>query len=318
MSLEVASFISDLDVANPTASDKKKQGDDHLRLIKTVLKACFPNASKAFYFPATLAKSANFSVLSTHLHTTFLCDTTTAFTLTLPTLLIGDAGWFCYVLKTTTDANPVFIAPPSGTINSFTKVRRSVANVLTKILWTGTAFVASRSNGNPIGTLLPYSGISLPQGHLWADGSGYVDADFVELHDTLSGAAQADVRGRVIAGQDDMGGTSANRLTGLLGGVNGDTLGAAGGEESHVLTSDESAAHVHGITDPGHHHSSSLLAATTGGGADIHAARTLDNAGAPTNTDDSVTGITVNSSGGGGAHNNVQPTIIQNYIVVAE
>ena len=33
-----------------------------------------------------------------------------------------------------------------------------------------------------------------------------------------------DLRGRAIAGQDDMGGSSANRLTGQTGGVNGDIL----------------------------------------------------------------------------------------------
>ena len=41
------------------------------------------------------------------------------------------------------------------------------------------------------------------------------------------------MRGRVAAGQDDMGGSSANRLTTPL---NGDTLGAVGGTE--VLTLD--------------------------------------------------------------------------------
>jgi microcystin-dependent protein len=45
-----------------------------------------------------------------------------------------------------------------------------------------------------------------------------------------------DCRGRVIAGKDDMGGTSANRLTNQSGGLNGDTLGAMGGSETHTLT----------------------------------------------------------------------------------
>jgi microcystin-dependent protein len=33
-----------------------------------------------------------------------------------------------------------------------------------------------------------------------------------------------------------MGGTSANRLTNQSGGLNGDTLGAMGGSETHTLT----------------------------------------------------------------------------------
>lgn len=44
-----------------------------------------------------------------------------------------------------------------------------------------------------------------------------------------------DLRGRVVAGKDDMGGTSANRLTNADDGLNGDTLGATGGGETQVL-----------------------------------------------------------------------------------
>jgi microcystin-dependent protein len=44
-----------------------------------------------------------------------------------------------------------------------------------------------------------------------------------------------DVRGRVEAGKDDMGGSSANRLTAADDGLNGDTLGATGGGETQTL-----------------------------------------------------------------------------------
>lgn len=44
MGLEVASFLNDLNTANPAGGDGKSQGDDHLRLLKTVLKATFPLA----------------------------------------------------------------------------------------------------------------------------------------------------------------------------------------------------------------------------------------------------------------------------------
>ena len=47
--------------------------------------------------------------------------------------------------------------------------------------------------------------------------------------------ALPDMRGRAVAGQDDMGGTSANRLTTP---INGDTLGAVGGIEA--------SSHTHG------------------------------------------------------------------------
>lgn len=44
-----------------------------------------------------------------------------------------------------------------------------------------------------------------------------------------------DLRGRVVAGKDDMGGTSANRLTDADDGLNGDTLGDTGGGETQSL-----------------------------------------------------------------------------------
>lgn len=44
-----------------------------------------------------------------------------------------------------------------------------------------------------------------------------------------------DLRGRVLAGKDDMGGSSANRLTNADDGLNGDTLGATGGGETQTL-----------------------------------------------------------------------------------
>ena len=43
MGLESGSFISDLIASNPASTDKRRFGDDHLRLIKLVLKNSFPN-----------------------------------------------------------------------------------------------------------------------------------------------------------------------------------------------------------------------------------------------------------------------------------
>ena len=47
MALESATYISGLVSTNPSGSDSISQGDDHLRLIKTVLKNTLPNADEA-------------------------------------------------------------------------------------------------------------------------------------------------------------------------------------------------------------------------------------------------------------------------------
>ena len=41
MGLETGTYVADLNAANPTSTDPKSQGDDHLRLVKSVLKNTF-------------------------------------------------------------------------------------------------------------------------------------------------------------------------------------------------------------------------------------------------------------------------------------
>jgi hypothetical protein len=50
MPLETASFIHELQPASPSGSDRVHQGDDHIRLVKSAVKATFPN----FTGPLTL------------------------------------------------------------------------------------------------------------------------------------------------------------------------------------------------------------------------------------------------------------------------
>lgn len=45
MTVESASYISQLNSSNPSASDPLSEGDDHLRLVKSVLQTQFPNLS---------------------------------------------------------------------------------------------------------------------------------------------------------------------------------------------------------------------------------------------------------------------------------
>ena len=104
-----------------------------------------------------------------------------------------------------------------------------------------------------------------------------------------------------------MGGSSANRLTNQSGGLNGDTLGATGGAETHDLQLTEI---------PGHNHDSGTLTtgqsviASSGGSAGAIATTGAANA-------TSVLGVSGNtgSAGGGNPHNNVQPTIVLNYVI---
>lgn len=49
MGLEAATYIDDLVITNPVAGDNVSQGDDHLRLIKNVVKATLPGLNRPMY-----------------------------------------------------------------------------------------------------------------------------------------------------------------------------------------------------------------------------------------------------------------------------
>ena len=134
-----------------------------------------------------------------------------------------------------------------------------------------------------------------------------------------------DLRGRVPAGKDDMGGSAASRLTstyfGATSGQAGTTLGAIGGGESHTLTTAELASHSHAnsLTDPGHTHLENIPSAGSGS-----TYPTVANGGASSvflfpqpSTASNTTGITITNAnaGSGNAHAIVQPTIVCNYIM---
>lgn len=176
----------------------------------------------------------------------------------------------------------------------------------------------------PTGAVSPYAGTSEPSGWLFARGQAVSRATYAALFaaiGTTYGAGDGsttfnlpDLRGRVIAGQDDMGGTSANRLTGLSGGVDGDVLGATGGAETHTLTEAQLAAHNHRV-----YGSTDGSSGSTGG---IGWSSSRGVAGNSSATSLSYRDIApaggaqyLENAGSGEAHNNVQPTIILNYII---
>lgn len=170
--------------------------------------------------------------------------------------------------------------------------------------------------GVPIATILPYAGATAPTKYALCYGQAISRTTYAALftaigttYGTGDGSTTfnlPDLRGRVPAGQDDMGGTSANRLTGQTGGVNGDTLGGVGGTETHKLTVTEMPAHTHG---PDTSLASSFYGDYAAGGL---------NGGRPTGGGTQLRMMTTGSTGGGGAHNNMQPTIILNYIIKIE
>ena len=110
----------------------------------------------------------------------------------------------------------------------------------------------------PIGTIVPFGGVNLPAGWLLCDGSELRIADYLDLNNTIQFQFKAqsldasgffglpDFRGRFPLGADNMGGTSANRVTD----VNADTVGLASGVESRSIDVNNLPEHEHDLRSP--------------------------------------------------------------------
>ena len=200
------------------------------------------------------------------------------------------------------------------------------------------AWVSPSSFSLPAGLVFPYAGATAPTGYLLcygqtlgnaSSGATVANDNYQALFDVVKTAYGnsgsevfgngdtvnlPDLRGRVVAGQDDMGGSSANNLTNQTGGLNGDTLGATGGSETHTLTEAQLPAYNHSVS------SISIRGNTPAhqGSVVVNGLRQVSVSDAGQNTTTPNTAghsITIANTGSGSAHNIVQPTIVLNYII---
>lgn len=213
----------------------------------------------------------------------------------------------------------ITLGPSSVSIGTLSVVNLTV---------TGTFSVAAN---RIVGEVVDYAGTSAPSLWLFAFGQAISRTTFSSLFATLGttfGAGDGsttfnvpDYRGRIGVGKDNMGGSTAGRITVAGCGVDGTVLAAVGGLETNSLTSAQLASHTHtGTADANgdHNHSYNTstfannwpnIAAGVNGGPATGA--TTGNGGTHTHT------FTTNASGSGSPHNNVQPIIIINKMIYA-
>jgi microcystin-dependent protein len=156
----------------------------------------------------------------------------------------------------------------------------------------------------PTGFIDAYAGATPPPGWLLCSGAAVSRGTYAALFDVIGttfGVGDGsttfnlpDLRGRVIAGRDDMGGAAASRLTNAVAGFDPTVIGAAGGVQNYTpsgsiggsqnvtaigsIGGSQSIAHVH--TGPSHNHGIAHThewAAISSGGA-LFAQQTSNNA----------------------------------------
>lgn len=173
----------------------------------------------------------------------------------------------------------------------------------------------------PAGTVLAFAGATIPNGYLVCQGQAISRSTYSKLfaaigttHGVGNGTTTfnlPDVGGRSIYGRE----TSATRLTAALGGINGNTLGAAGGDQ-------RAHSHSHGTTDPTHTHGATGAGSVGNNlvnGTD-RAVGTADGTNAGLFQTVSVV-VSANSTGVGvsaqfaGASQNLPPAIVLNYMI---
>lgn len=174
----------------------------------------------------------------------------------------------------------------------------------------------------PVGSILDFAGTAAPTGWLLCYGqalNAVSDTEYADLFAVIGNSfggtnntdfVVPDLRGRVVAGQDDMGGSSANRLTGASGGVNGDTFAAAGGAETATNTlSDESYAQLSMFDSGGNSFMDGrVLSPVTSFSSNARVTSAGVTAGVASTKGVPLRGTT-------DAGNNVQPTLILNKII---
>lgn len=232
MGLETGTYIDSLNSSNPGATDSVAQGDDHIRLIKSTVKATFPNLTGA--------------VTSTHTELNLL-DGVTATTAELNYIDVATLGTVEASKAITVDAN---------------KDVTGIRNLTITGTLSGATGLVTMSDVYPVGSI-------------------YINATNANNPSSLLGFGTwaAFGAGRVMVGID----ATQSEF---------DTAEETGGSKTHTLSVSEIPSHTH-------NNPAGISPAPNANDVDITGGngRTIaDN-------------VATASTGGGGAHNNLQPYI---------
>lgn len=299
MALESATYINDLVSTNPVTTDPISQAQNHLVMIKTVLKNTFPS----FGAPVTATP------LQLSYAGTMFSGTSSDYTLTLKAnpLYGAHRGGLLHFNPGSADTISFDVLADSNlwTVSSSTSgylqmdasgtvyAKNSVNAVNGKVQEAGYSLI-------PTGIIVMFAGTSAPAGWHLCDGTG----------------GTPDLRDRFIVGS---GLSYAYATTGGSTGTSWNTSSAGSytpagtidvqGSHSHgaatagyTLTLTDIPSHTHGINDPGHAHTLSNIVDNLGSSSSAFGGGVASLQIVNKNTGTATTGITVVNAGSGGSH----------------
>ena len=182
------------------------------------------------------------------------------------------------------------------------------------------ALILSQVITIPIGAIVDFAGTDPPENWVFCFGQEVSRDTFSALFAVIgvtygvgngtSSFTLPDLRGRVAAGRDDMGGTPADRLhpawEATLTGINGTILGSAGGHALNQLITAQLPSHAHTFSD--YYQSTAIVQSVGPGPLESGNDYAVGETGAHTANSTTNTGSNQH-------HNNTQPTIILNKII---
>lgn len=218
MGLETGTYIDSLNSANPLGSDPKSAGDDHIRLIKSTVKATFPNLTGA--------------VTPTQTELNYVAGVTSAIQTQLDAKATAGAN---SNITSLTGLTTALSATQGGTAQTTYAqgdiLYASGANTLSK-LPKGTAGQVLTQGATVPAWTTPASGLTALD--VYPVGAVYISVVSTSPATLFGGTWVAFGAGRVLVGID-------------AGQIEFDTVEKTGGAKTHTLTSAEMPSHTHSV-----------------------------------------------------------------------
>lgn len=161
----------------------------------------------------------------------------------------------------------------------------------------------------PPGTLFDFAGTSAPVGWLTCDGSNVSRTTYALLFAAI-GTTWGVGNGTTTFGIPNFQRRTSIGSGGSGTGTIGNVVGNTGGEETHALTSAENGAHAHSVTDPTHTHAVTQVINQQVPSGGQYAQAAGGTWVSDINTGAAATGISIQNSGSGTAHNTMQPSAV--------